>query len=216
MTRSKKMRGLKGFIGLLALGTLGVVGTAASEPLTYEGAIFSFDTSGSGTNWTLTFTADFSDPGFTSSSEFWNDYIEAWSFSAPGNISSVTLTSYPGSDNWLAQGTSQANANGCSTSANDDAVCVDWGKVGSLDGYGPDATFGDVYTWVVNVVFDNSQATWDIGNFHFLTVTCVEDECSKSGGLISVPVSVPEPGTVGLLGLGLAGLGFGFRRRRKI
>jgi hypothetical protein len=214
------MRGFKAFVGVVALGLFGVAGTSSADPLLYQGASFSFGASGSGTNWTLTFTADFSGAGFTSGTEFYGDFIEAWSLTAPGNVASASLVSLTpgGTTGWVSQGTSQANAKGCSGTANDDAVCVDFGAINHLDGGGPLASAGSIYTWVVDVIFDSPVTAWTSGNFHILTVRCDSsgNNCYKDGGLISQNVNVPEPGTLGLLGLGLAGLGFGMRRRRKI
>lgn len=80
---------------------------------------------------------------------------------------------------------------------------------GVLDGYGP----GDVYGWNENGELTANFMSWNAGyQAHGDYQLTIEGEGLR---ITQAPNQIPEPATFALFGIGLAGIGFTARRRRK-
>ena len=211
--------------GATAAGVALFAMSGTASALTVQGAEFTAVASGSGTTWDLTLTMDFTNA--IASNQFLGDMIESWSLTLPeGATTGVVMVTENGAlldpTLWSSQGNAQADASGCGGGAAD-AVCVDFGALNVLNGSDLVVDLGDIFTFTVSLVFADSIADLNdwTGNFHLLTVREFTNGCGresscirKDGGLISQPLNVPEPSTLGLLGLGLIGIGLGSRRRK--
>jgi hypothetical protein len=233
---TEEMKRLRNPLATLALGIgLALSPLAQATLVLGDGTVFDGIVSGSGNTYTLTLRMDFRN---TVGGEYLGDTIEAWSLQLPGDATS-TLTAAPGVvDDWTVYNTGKADADGCGNGAVT-TICVDRGGKSQIHATGPVVT-DDIFEWTLNIVFSEPQAFTAGGNFHLLTVDKDKNgQWKKGGDLISLELgrfltcvpgtngngcnppppdegsSVPEPGSLALIGLGTALAGLLRRRLRK-
>jgi hypothetical protein len=204
---------MKKNLAIIALAASALfAGTAQAVSVEYNGGIFDFTASNCvGTTCNITYTADFTN--FVAGGQ---TNIGGLQWTVSGNpVTAVNLV-LPATGSWdgALSGVS-LSANGCSGGANG-AVCLE----ASGPSYLP--TTGS-YSWTFLATFSSPLAAdfnatntgnpirmWFVdsrGNNRGL-MSCVTGNANGECG-----TSVPEPGTLALIGLGLLGIGAARRRR---
>ena len=114
------------------------------------------------------------------------------------------------------------------TSSTSAAVMISWDAAAHLltSGYDVDGPVNG-YSWTTFVQFDpTAQDTWKMdpadtfilgidGNSANTVVNTGDNVYADNFNAVSMPSAVPEPASIAMLGIGLAGLGYRFSRRKK-
>lgn len=192
-----------------ASADLSIVGSTdnADGTTTYR-IVYTFDFSG----WDPSSCLDTSDDGYDNCGAVNATHLGAidFSFGGPENPDAVLvadMTTAPGS--WLIFD-EVANANGCDGGGRN-SVCALADPLYSVD-VNSDAT----YQWVFDVTYTRYTPSDEDVAVRAWFVQCAEGAggvSCENAGLMSLRSSVPEPGTLGMLGAGLLLLGMSRRRK---
>lgn len=190
-----------------------LVAMAPAHAVVHSGGTFTVTASSVDANTVdFVYTADFS--GWTGA----QDYIFAIDFGlSEPKVLTIDTFSTTASGGWITA-FGPTNSNGCNDTSATFACAYD-------DNFDPatgQTTTGTV-TWNFRVTFDSdvTAANWTDTDNHIgaFFMFCDASGCKGQNGLsqettFGNPPPVPEPATLGLLGLGLLGMGLARRRRR--
>jgi hypothetical protein len=171
--------------------TLGASRAAADSITDASGDVYTLTSSfvpESGNTYGVTFTVDTT--GYTGAAGF----LDGWSLQFTGATSVTIVSASNGS--WSNPVTGPVSANGCQNNP---------GNLWCSEAVSGLPLPGGVYTWLLDVTMPDGTSLGPDSHVQALYGSCadISDGCSNSHNLISADITVPEPGSLMLLGTGL-------------
>ena len=198
----KKVLIFGALVALVCCGFAGVAKADTCDPsncITAGGVTYTFTTGGSdgsGGNF-ITLTIDTT--GASEGAATMNSFAVKFE-----GATSVSLTSFPGgTGSWVLEGQGPNSQNGCNIVGSGPKYCVDGGGIDF--GVGSGGTFAFVFD-VKGTITKEGIQTMQGPTGYAISCDIGDAECKP-------PTNTPEPASMLLLGLGLAGVPF-LRRRR--
>lgn len=210
-TLSSRLR----FIASASLLVLAMLAGNAYAGVLYNGAMFSLNLDHqSGNTYTFTYTADFT--GWNAAGQPNQDFIAAVNFK-PNTGMTPTVDSFsttaPGI--WSTPTLANANNSGCAGGASSFVCTSDL-----LSPFAAPTTTGAIYKWTFKLTYGSALplSAFSDAPFRAWFLDSSYYTSGKGTGLLSTStdISVPAPGAVGLLGLGLLALGVFANTRRRL